>query len=123
MTRVQRCLACLTDDCLAPVDIGPCRASVVRWYFDPEDNSCKDFIFGGCDGNTNNFATKDKCERTCTIFVAEGDLRNCFFASDSSQSICSSNPDYIYIYIYIYMLALISFLASISVIKPSLELI
>ncbi|KAK2191742.1 hypothetical protein NP493_46g01054 [Ridgeia piscesae] len=68
----QKILTEINDECMAPVDIGPCKAAVVRWYYDPEDRSCKDFVFGGCDGNTNNFATKEKCERTCTKFVAEG---------------------------------------------------
>jgi len=100
---------------MAPVDIGPCKAAVVRWYYDPEDRSCKDFVFGGCDGNTNNFATKEKCERTCTKFVAEGDSGNCFFASDTVGAVLNN---------FMQTPALMaSFLASVCVTKPSFGVI
>ena len=96
---------------MAPLDIGPCKASILRWYFDSDDNSCKDFIFGGCDGNTNNFATKEKCERTCSKFVVEeGDSANCFSASDKAIVFAAAVP-------IMQTPASNSFLASVSVMK------
>uniref|UniRef100_A0A8C5E030 Collagen type XXVIII alpha 1 chain n=1 Tax=Gouania willdenowi TaxID=441366 RepID=A0A8C5E030_GOUWI len=48
-----------------PLDPGPCREYVVRWYYDPEANACAQFWFGGCQGNTNNFETEAMCRNTC----------------------------------------------------------
>jgi len=36
-----------------------------KWYFDSKLNKCKEFIFGGCQGNRNNFESIEECERTC----------------------------------------------------------
>ncbi|KAL7674908.1 hypothetical protein ACOME3_001179 [Neoechinorhynchus agilis] len=49
--------------CQQPKDEGPCRGSVLRFYFD--GNRCRRFIYGGCQGNENNFKSKKICQRTC----------------------------------------------------------
>ena len=49
-------------------EIGTCRGSFEKWYFDTESGGCKTFIYGGCDGNQNNFETQDQCEKSCQIF-------------------------------------------------------
>ncbi|XP_029444756.1 tissue factor pathway inhibitor 2 [Rhinatrema bivittatum] len=51
--------------CLLPPDDGPCRALHSRFYYDRYTQSCKEFSFGGCDGNANNFLTMEDCETTC----------------------------------------------------------
>uniref|UniRef100_A0A0G4GIS1 BPTI/Kunitz inhibitor domain-containing protein n=1 Tax=Chromera velia CCMP2878 TaxID=1169474 RepID=A0A0G4GIS1_9ALVE len=51
--------------CKLPPDVGPCEAMITRWFFDPSSNSCQEFIFGGCEGNGNNFATEAECEAAC----------------------------------------------------------
>ncbi|XP_028317027.1 collagen, type XXVIII, alpha 1a [Gouania willdenowi] len=53
------------EGCRKPLDPGPCREYVVRWYYDPEANACAQFWFGGCQGNTNNFETEAMCRNTC----------------------------------------------------------
>ncbi|PIO15853.1 hypothetical protein AB205_0003040, partial [Aquarana catesbeiana] len=60
--------------CHQPPKTGPCRAHVKRYYYDQMEKTCKQFIYGGCDGNENNFKTKEECERTC-------------------QSVCELPPD------------------------------
>ncbi|TRY62158.1 hypothetical protein TCAL_03701 [Tigriopus californicus] len=52
-------------DCQSPPDSGLCRASIERWYYDPVSATCTTFIWGGCDGNENNFSSKDKCQKVC----------------------------------------------------------
>merc|ERR1719220_3007188 len=44
---------------------GSCRAAFRRWHFDTATSTCKQFIYGGCDGNGNNFANEDECKTIC----------------------------------------------------------
>merc|ERR1711997_1369724 len=53
------------DFCKLPSAVGDCRAAIPRWYYNEESKECEEFIWGGCDGNANNFATKAKCELRC----------------------------------------------------------
>jgi hypothetical protein len=60
----------LADVCTLKKDSGMCRAAVTAWYFDPPTDSrnkgeCKNFIYGGCGGNANRFASKKKCDDMC----------------------------------------------------------
>ncbi|XP_013110796.1 kappaPI-actitoxin-Avd3c-like [Stomoxys calcitrans] len=51
--------------CGLPREIGQCRASKPRFSYEPDSNECVKFIYGGCHGNENNFATKSQCEDKC----------------------------------------------------------
>ena len=42
-----------------------CMGYFPKWYFDSKVNKCKKFIYGGCQGNGNNFESIRECERTC----------------------------------------------------------
>ncbi|KAF7661231.1 hypothetical protein LDENG_00266690 [Lucifuga dentata] len=53
------------DRCSEILDPGPCRDYVVKWYYDPIANSCAQFWFGGCRGNSNQFETEGSCRDTC----------------------------------------------------------
>ncbi|XP_051632424.1 protein AMBP-like [Manacus candei] len=55
----------LAELCSAPPVTGPCRASFVRWYFIPAENSCREFTYGGCRGNGNNHPDLEECLRRC----------------------------------------------------------
>ena len=52
-------------DCGLVPESGPCRAAIVRWYYDAYEKKCLEFIYSGCRGNENNFMSKDKCEEKC----------------------------------------------------------
>ncbi|KAF7632451.1 hypothetical protein Mgra_00008146 [Meloidogyne graminicola] len=39
--------------CYLPKIVGPCKAYFTRWWFN--NGVCKEFIYGGCKGNDNNF--------------------------------------------------------------------
>ncbi len=45
--------------------VGPCRAKLERFYFDVESKTCDNFSYGGCDGNGNNFKSRELCETVC----------------------------------------------------------
>jgi hypothetical protein len=53
------------DVCALPADPGPCDAYMPRWYFDHEARKCSPFVFGGCQGNGNNFQTPAVCVNAC----------------------------------------------------------
>lgn len=52
-------------ECFLELDDGPCRASIPRWFYNRTARECQNFIYGGCEGNQNNFETKQHCEQMC----------------------------------------------------------
>ncbi|CAM4614137.1 kunitz-type protease inhibitor 2 isoform X2 [Lepidochelys kempii] len=59
------CLARCSESCAAPRLTGPCRAAFPRWYYDPAAQACKQFVYGGCKGNKNNYLQEELCLRQC----------------------------------------------------------
>jgi hypothetical protein len=51
--------------CSQPKSVGPCKAAIPRFYYDQAMGQCQTFLYGGCSGNTNNFATLQECFRAC----------------------------------------------------------
>ncbi len=45
---------------------GPCKARFFRYHFDAAKGSCEQFVYGGCQGNGNNFETLAACEAACS---------------------------------------------------------
>ncbi|XP_061099465.1 kunitz-type protease inhibitor 1-like isoform X2 [Conger conger] len=56
--------------CRAPLKIGPCRAAFPRWYYDLQAQDCKQFLFGGCRGNQNNYLYEKECSTACDGIAA-----------------------------------------------------
>ncbi|XP_073683066.1 kunitz-type protease inhibitor 1a isoform X2 [Garra rufa] len=52
--------------CVEPPVTGNCRASFTNWYYNPYEQRCNRFNYGGCDGNENRFETEEKCMLSCT---------------------------------------------------------
>jgi len=59
-----------SETCKLPLVSGPCEAYIPRYYFDADEGDCLQFIYGGCQGNANNFETYDVCIESC------GDSKN-----------------------------------------------
>uniref|UniRef100_H9GVB9 BPTI/Kunitz inhibitor domain-containing protein n=1 Tax=Anolis carolinensis TaxID=28377 RepID=H9GVB9_ANOCA len=53
--------------CRLPEEIGYCRGSIPRFYFNIKSGQCENFIYGGCGGNANNFLTQDECLSKCGV--------------------------------------------------------
>jgi len=51
--------------CVYSAEKGPCRGSHERFYYDASTKQCKQFIYGGCRGNKNNFRQMHDCKATC----------------------------------------------------------
>jgi hypothetical protein len=62
-------ISCSDDDneiplaCQLEPDPGDCLAAIPRYYFDKEEQKCKEFIWGGCNGVVP-FETMEAC-REC----------------------------------------------------------
>ncbi|XP_029848488.2 isoinhibitor K-like [Ixodes scapularis] len=52
-------------DCNLPKDDGPCRARIPSFYFDNVTRTCHMFMYGGCEGNGNNFESPEQCKEEC----------------------------------------------------------
>lgn len=57
-----------SERCMQPMRKGVCRALIPRYTYDPKAKDCKEFKFGGCDGNGNNFTSRKQCMETCKGF-------------------------------------------------------
>ncbi|XP_054653594.1 kunitz-type protease inhibitor 1a [Dunckerocampus dactyliophorus] len=51
--------------CTEPPDTGSCRDSLTRWYYNPLQQHCFRFNYGGCQGNENRFDSKEACGKVC----------------------------------------------------------
>ncbi|GIX72449.1 carboxypeptidase inhibitor SmCI [Caerostris extrusa] len=67
----NRAAALDRPDCDKAPETGPCRARIPRFYYDQEAEQCKQFIYGGCGGNRNNFKAEDECYNKCGALASE----------------------------------------------------
>ncbi|XP_064098915.1 balbiani ring protein 3-like isoform X2 [Macrobrachium nipponense] len=53
------------NPCILDKDPGSCYNDVTRIYYDAEASECRQFVYGGCQGNMNNFRSFEECEEFC----------------------------------------------------------
>lgn len=58
-------LSVAVDPCAAAPVVGPCKGTFPRWYYDQDAGECKHFLYGGCQGNHNNFLQESDCVSEC----------------------------------------------------------
>ncbi|CAG5131351.1 unnamed protein product, partial [Candidula unifasciata] len=74
-------------DCSLKPEVGKCKAQIPRLYYDTESNTCKEFIYGGCEGNSNNFGTVEECDKACVSMTRTADY--CYLAKQEGP--CKGN--------------------------------
>ncbi|KAM9465973.1 kunitz-type protease inhibitor 1a [Clarias gariepinus] len=62
--------------CTLPPVTGPCRHSTTKWYYNPYDQKCSRFNYGGCQGNENQYDSEEECMRKCSKVTAEDAYAN-----------------------------------------------
>ena len=51
--------------CSLTPETGPCKAYMPRYFYNQTSGQCDKFIYGGCQGNSNNFPTFEICQEKC----------------------------------------------------------
>ncbi|BFZ20760.1 hypothetical protein BsWGS_23799 [Bradybaena similaris] len=54
--------------CSLPKKPGPCFGFFPQYFYNSYTGACETFIYGGCDGNDNRFATIEECQATCGYY-------------------------------------------------------
>ncbi|KAL5517701.1 hypothetical protein EMCRGX_G003301 [Ephydatia muelleri] len=54
-----------SEVCGLPSETGPCKAHMIRYFYNVESAACEQFVYGGCLGNANNFKSREECEKSC----------------------------------------------------------
>ena len=50
---------------------GPCTDFQLRWFYDADLHQCREFHYGNCLGNQNNFGTLFECANFCWDFLSD----------------------------------------------------
>jgi len=51
--------------CMMPKKVGPCEAGKPRYFYNTRSTKCEKFLYGGCQGNGNNFMNIRECNQKC----------------------------------------------------------
>jgi hypothetical protein len=54
---------------------GPCRSAIRSWYYDAVTATCMPFLYGGCQGNENRFASFDECDQAAMMMCADWEMQ------------------------------------------------
>jgi hypothetical protein len=63
-----------SSNCSLIPEIGPCYASITKYYFDYTTQKCSPFIWGGC-GGVVPFDNYNDCYVSCELSVGINDLK------------------------------------------------
>ena len=54
-----------------------CKTPSERYFFNPQSGKCESFVYGGCDGNKNNYESLAECESSCGKLESFCDIEIC----------------------------------------------
>ncbi|KAM9584012.1 WAP, Kazal, immunoglobulin, Kunitz and NTR domain-containing protein 1 [Trichechus inunguis] len=86
----QACAPGPGDACVLPAVRGPCPGREPRWAYSPLLRQCHPFVYGGCEGNSNNFESREACEGACPV-PRTPPCRTCRLRSRLALSLCRSD--------------------------------
>ncbi|NXA37514.1 WFKN1 protein, partial [Eudromia elegans] len=84
------CVSNAVHTCLLPMVQGPCKNWEARWAYNHLMKQCHSFVYGGCEGNNNNFDSKETCEDVCP-FPKNLQCKSCRLKSKMVLSLCRSD--------------------------------
>ncbi|KAI8425354.1 hypothetical protein MSG28_007115 [Choristoneura fumiferana] len=65
VVAIRADLAQEREMCTLPAEAGDCATYRINWYFDTANQRCRQFYYGGCGGNGNNFESEELCRASC----------------------------------------------------------
>lgn len=91
------------EGCTAPPQPGMCNAYQPSWYHDPSTGVCRPFVYGGCGGNANRYASLKECQSACRGGTPDYDActqpTDCVLAGTGCCGVCDApsltNRDFI----------------------------
>ncbi|GAB5583270.1 tissue factor pathway inhibitor [Prionailurus iriomotensis] len=86
----QACAHGPGDACVLPAVQGRCQGWEPRWAYSPLLRQCHPFVYGGCEGNGNNFESRASCEDACPV-PRTPPCRACRLRSKLALSLCRSD--------------------------------
>ncbi|XP_037713628.1 papilin-like [Drosophila subpulchrella] len=54
-----------TSKCFLASEPGNCFKDEIRWYYNSQLGLCDEFVYTGCGGNANNYASEEECQNEC----------------------------------------------------------
>ncbi|XP_020811194.1 papilin isoform X1 [Drosophila serrata] len=51
--------------CFLASEPGNCYENETRWFYNSQDGLCDEFVYTGCGGNANNYASEEECQNEC----------------------------------------------------------
>ncbi|XP_070137591.1 papilin isoform X5 [Drosophila bipectinata] len=54
-----------TSKCFLNAEPGNCYDNATRWFYNSQEGLCDEFVFTGCGGNANNYASEEECQEQC----------------------------------------------------------
>ena len=83
-------LAFCIDRCHLPQVVGDCDAAFRRYWYDSATGVCREFTYGGCGGNDNNFETIGECLDVCSPNSESRVVHSACWSLRRGLSVCST---------------------------------